>query len=265
MKKALLFVAVVVTIATAGAQSAAQENPNQMSIRVAGYEVLLKENEENADEWKWGDSGRSKLRRNQSGYGGRMGFFEIGFNFFRSCDDSYNAYPASEKGFMELDVALSEHFTFNHTTFSTPLTRSGWLGMTLALGLSYNGYALDEATALAKTDGMLRPVASAQSYKRSKLRSWWTHIPLVLEINPNRNFFISAGGYADFMFWSDAKWKKPKEKLSNPYINPIQLGLTARVGFREIYFFGNYAITDFFRPNKGPRLNPYSFGLGFGF
>ena len=264
MKKLLLSVAALAAVIGAGAQNAAaQGNENQMSIRVAGYEVLLKSNDDAST--GHGQHG-SNWRRHPLGpdnyYSGRIGFLEVGQQFFRTWGDSYAAYPASEEGFMTLSPWESDYLTFNLTTFSTSLVRGGWLGASMALGVAYNGYSLDQPTALVKVDRMLHPVATENSLEKTKIRSWWFHVPLVLEINPTRDFFISAGGYMDLMFWSGAKWKSPRQKLSDPYINPLQAGLTARIGFRNFYFFGKYSISEFFLKDKGPRLNQYTLGMG---
>jgi hypothetical protein len=273
MKKTLLFAAILtaITTATTITPAAAQSGDNQMSIRVAGYEVLLRgDDTDNTDDTaaKGHERGMQRgpnWRRNQrfpGYYSGRIGFLEVGVPNLRTWGDSYAIYPDSEKGFMTPDLWKTDYVAFNISTISSALTRSGWLGATLAMGVAYNQFGLDQPVALTKVDHMLHPVAPDAPLKKSKIRSWWLHAPLVFEINPNRHFFISAGGYVDLLFWSSAKWKSPKQKLSNPYLNPIQLGLTARVGFREVYFFGNYALTDYFLKDKGPRLNQFTIGLG---
>ncbi len=241
-------------------RQSAPADPNRMSIRVAGYEVTLNGKKEETDnELDWFRS------QYNDGYGGRIGLFEFGYSGFRSFGNSYAAYPDTEHGFMNLDRVGSFHVAINFSTLSTSLLRNRKLGVTMVIGVAYNGYTLDKPVALDKIDGMLRPLEPDDPLKWTKLRSWWGHFPLVLELNPTRDFFVSAGGYADFLLWSDAKWKSPKNKLADPYINPLQLGLTARIGFREWYFFGNYALTEFFQAGKGPRYKPWTFGFGFGF
>jgi opacity protein-like surface antigen len=243
------------------------------SIRVAGFEIRLGDDrrdtfnhrDKNREQWDYMPNSRPNWPyKNRESYNGRIGLFEFGVNFHRTYADSYAAYPDAEKDFMALNYN-STNLTFNFATFSTPLVRGGWLGATMAMGVTYNQWDLDTPTPLAKIDRRLRPVADGAAPRVSRLRYWGFHIPLVLEINPTRKFFLSGGGYADVMFWSDAKWKKPKQKLSDPYITPFQLGLTARVGFQDFYFWGKYSFSDFFQEGKGPRLNPYTIGFGLGF
>jgi hypothetical protein len=260
MKKSLLTIAILAATVAASVQNAfGQENPDQMSIRVAGYEVRLNGEDDPSENKNW----RRHPFAPTSSYSGRIGLLEVGQPFFRSYDNSYAAYPASEKGFMTLNKFNTEYIAFNFSTFSTSLVRGQWLGATMGLGVAYTGYSLDQPTALANTDRMLHPIATENTLDKSKIRSWWMHVPLVLEFNPTRDFFVSAGGYMDAMIWSGAKWKSPKQKLSNTYMNPLQLGLTARIGFRNFYFFGKYSLSEFFIKDKGPRLNQYTFGMGF--
>ncbi len=262
MRRLLLSSALLAaTIGTGVQNTAAQEKSGQMSIRVAGYEVLLNGEDDNCRRERRRDSEHWR-RRN---YGGRLGVLEVGFNNFRTYDNSYLAYPAAAEGFMDLDIARSVDITLNLSTFSTSLVRGNWLGISMGLGVTYDQYTLDMPMTFSKHGGMLHPIEPEHYLKRSKLRTLALHVPLVLEINPTRNFFLSAGGYADVVLWSGAKWKSPKEKFRNPYFNFIQAGLTARIGFRDCYIFGNYDLTELFETGKGPRLTPYTFGLGFGF
>ena len=268
MKKILLSIALLATTTGAALQpAAAQKNENRMSIRVAGYEVALE--------------GKQQRRNTRNGwrewtYQGHIGTLEAGFNNFRTWGDSYWAYSPEENCFMELDRASSLHITVNAATFSAGFARN-WIGISMALGLSYDQYALDTPVAFEKVGRKLYTYTPDAPLKSSKMRSLSLHVPLVLEINPARNFFISAGGYADVTLWSDAVWKwprrerhdgkrrSPKDKLSSPYSNFLEFGLTARLGFDDVYLFGNYALSEHFQSGRGPRLNPYTLGIGFDF
>lgn len=232
-----------------------QHSPNQMSIRVAGYEVLLEAKETTP-----------RAIKNGSGYyGGRIGSFEIGFNGFRELAGAYDLYPESEKGFMDLRMGKSIHFTFNVWTFSTTLTRNNTLGVTGAIGLTANNYAFETASTYIVDGKLLRPVDPGHNLKKSKLNTFAIHFPLALEVNPTRNFFFSVGGYVDLVTGGHMKWKSPKDKLRDLSPNFLQAGLTARIGFRHAYLFGSYDFVEIFKDGRGPALNPYTFGLGFGF
>jgi hypothetical protein len=262
--KRLILTTILATLAIMPLSSQAQltfrsvnENSNQMSVRVGGYELLLEQGVRSFNKHN-----RTKSRRP---YGGRIGTWEIGFNGFGTSGNSYSLYPEQEKGFMDLNMAKSLNITLNLFTFSTSFTPRNVLGLTMGIGLASNNYVFDTPARYAKIDKIIRPIEPETDLKKAKLSTFAVHIPLALEINPSRNFFISFGGYADFIFKSRLKSKFPKEKLWNPYTNSLQAGVTARVGFRNIYLFANYGLLDMFKDGHAPVLNPYTFGFGFGF
>jgi hypothetical protein len=259
MRKVLLSAAFTAATIAAGiaTPARAQENPDQMSIRVAGYEVLLN-----------GKVSTPHLPRHRGRYyGGRIGLFEVGFNGFHTPPGAYSAYPASEAGFMDLRVGKSIQVTLNMFTFSASLARNNVLGVTAAIGFTANNYTFVDPTAFTKIDRMIRPADAGHALKKSKLNTFAIHLPLALEVNPNRNFFFSAGGYVDLITGSHMKWKRPKEKLRGLSTNFIHAGVTARVGFKNAaaYIYGSYDFVEMVQKGHGPVLNPYTVGIGFGF
>lgn len=238
-----------------------QKNPNEMSIRIAGYEMLI---EKDNGEQQSTDSNRKKRKRIKP-YGGRIGLLEVGFNGLAANTNAYSMYPAEERGFMDLSMGRSFNITVNIFTFSTAFTKKEIIGLSMGVGLAFNNLSMETPVHVAKVDRMIRPVEPDFALKKTKLKTVALHVPFVLEINPTRNFFISGGGYADLLLISQFKSKFPKEKLRNPYTNFVQAGVTVRMGFRNAYIFGNYALTELFKEGRGPSMNHYTFGLGFGF
>ncbi len=142
MKKLLLSVAALAAVMGTGAQTAAaQENSNQTSIRVAGWEVLLdgRVSTPHVPEYK-----TSRY------YGGRIGTFEIGFNGLREPSGAYALYPADESGFMDPRVGKSIHLTFNVFTFSASLARNNVVGITAGMGFTIADF-LEAAKRLVQT------------------------------------------------------------------------------------------------------------------
>lgn len=242
--------------------STGKNNPNEMSIRVAGYELLFEKDDSGTPQTT--ESGRKKHRRIKP-YGGRVGLLEIGFNGLAANKGAYSMYPADEQGFMDLNMGRSFNITVNIFTFSTSFTRNNTIGLTMGIGLTSNDFILETPVRFAKIDRMIRPIEPVCCLKKAKLNTFALHIPFVIEINPTRNFFISGGGYADLLLASRFKSKFPTERLRSPYTNFVQAGVTVRAGFRNVYIFGNYALTELFRDGRGPSMNHYTFGLGFGF
>lgn len=256
MKKVLFGIAFLTGVIAAEIETAAaQENENQMSIRVAGWEVLL----------EGGTTTSFSVKTRSKHYGGRIGTFEIGFNGFRDAPGAYSAYHDSDAGFMDLRMGKSLQFTMNLFTFSSALTRDRVLGVTAAIGFTANNYVFETPYAYTRHERLLLPVDTDHYLKKAKLNTFAFHFPLALEVNPTRHFFFSAGGYLDLVTGGHMKWKRPKDKLRGVGTNFLQAGVTLRVGFRHAYAFGSYNFTEVFRDGRGPRLNPYTVGFGFGF
>jgi hypothetical protein len=255
MKKLLFTLVLTAGIAALGVQpAAAQRADNEMSIRVAGWEVILE-----------GQPTTPYIPKHRPRYyGGRIGTFEIGLNGLAEAPNAYAAYPASEAGFMDLHAAKSIQFTMNLFTFSAALTRDNALGVTVAAGFTANNYTFETASAFTREGRLLHPADAGHSLKKAKLNTFALHFPVALEVNPSRHFFFSAGGYLDLVTGGHMKWKRPKEKLRGVGANFLQAGVTLRVGFRNAYLYGSYNFTELFRPERGPRLNPYTVGIGFG-
>jgi hypothetical protein len=265
MKRYVTIALLAIAPLAAGAateRSNTDDDRNRMSIRVGGYEVQFDNEEDRQPErQRHGDHRNDWRRRN---YHGSIGTLEVGFNQMRTFDNSYLGYSNEDRGFMDLDIARSVNATLNVFTFSSALTPGNWLGVSMALGANYNQYTLLHPVAFERGT-MLRPVRPELPLKRSKLRTVSIHVPMVLEINPARNFFLAGGAYADLVVWSDIKWKYPKVKMASPGVEFLQVGLTARAGFRDFYVLANYSIGELFKKGSGPRLSPFTFGLGFGF
>ncbi|MDR2895018.1 MAG: hypothetical protein LBU97_06110 [Alistipes sp.] len=297
MKNLLLSTLALITVWAAGAQNAPRQNdPNQMSIRIAGYEVLLngQQGEQNeqpeyeehekperesdifdddgllvvaGEEFvaRWENRYNNYSNCDNNRYRGHIGLVELGFGGLRATPSAYSAYPTAEAGFMDVNMSRSIHIALNLFTFSTRITRSNALGLSAGVGMAASNFRTLNTTAFHKEGGMIRPSATEQPLKKSKLSTFAIHLPVALEINPSSKFFFSVGGYADLTLGSHMKWKAPKDKLKGAYTNFVQAGLTARVGLRDAYAFANYGLTDVFRRGHGPVVSPYTFGIGFGF
>jgi hypothetical protein len=208
----------------------------------------------------------ARMSRERRGkYQGRIGNFEIGFNNFREMPNAYNGYEEPERGFMDLRVGKSISFTWNWYTFSTAITRNRAIGVTGGVGLVSNNYRFKAANPMDIIEKRLRPIESGRDLRKSKMATFAIHFPVALEFNLSRDFFISAGGWLDLVTGSHIKWRSPKQKLRRLSTNFFQAGVTARVGFHHAYMFGSYNFVEMFEQGYGPRLNPYTIGIGFGF
>jgi hypothetical protein len=232
-------------------------NSNQMSIRVAGYDILLEKDSIDTD---------LKFKKRASPrYAGRIGFLEVGFNNFKTSGDAYSIYPENEKGFMDLKVERSVHLAFNLTTFSAS-TRNNVLGVTMGLGITADNYVFETPSRYQKINNVIHPLVRETNLTKSKLTTIALHLPVALEINLSKHLFISMGAYADLGLVSYFKSKRPIEKIYSPGTNFLQAGVTARIGYYDVfYLFANYGLLELFKEGRGPAVTPYNFGLGFFF
>ncbi len=187
---------------------------------------------------------------------------EMGFNELLMLD--YSAYPANEQGFMELNNGRSMQVALNIFKVAAALNRAQTLGVSSSLGIVWNDYVFMNDITLERRDGMVHPVAIASTYKKTKLNTFALRIPLLLDLNFGKNFFLSAGFYGDLVLGSHTKIKFPKEKARNPYVNVFQAGGTVRGGYGNFYVYGNYSATNLFKGGKGPGAQPLTIGLGLG-
>ena len=97
--------------------------------------------------------------------------------------------------------------------------------------------------------------------------------PLLLEFQiptGRKRVYISAGVVGGLKLWSNTKIKyrvsgdKSKEKVRSDFnLNPFRWGATVRVGYSFFGFHATYYVTDLFKNNMGPELNPINAGIAF--
>ena len=85
-----------------------------------------------------------------------------------------------------------------------------------------------------------------------------------------RGFRIGLGGYfgmrlsnkAKYVYKNDGSRKKDKDK-GQFYVNDFRYGARLQMGINSFDFFVNYDLNELFEDNKGPKLNPVTFGVIF--
>lgn len=235
-----------------------------LSITVGGYQLVLSGKKDHSKIKTPGEGKKqsSRITIKKSKYDGHLSTLEMGFNELTMLD--YSAYPANEQGFMELNNGRSMQVALNLFKVAGALNRAQTLGVSSSLGIVWNDYVFMNDITLERRDGMVHPVAIANTYKKTKLNTFALRIPLLLDLNFGKKFFLSAGFYGDLVLGSHTKIKFPKEKARNPYINVFQAGGTVRGGYGNFYVYGNYSATNLFKGGKGPGAQPLTIGLGLG-
>lgn len=176
---------------------------------------------------------------------------------------------------LALRKGSSLEYNLNFMEFSLPFSRYNWAIVTGA-GLRWNRYRLDTDAYLMEVDGItqLVPVPDDMNFKKSKLNTTSITIPVLLEwqtrkVRHRPRFFISGGvvGVVKTMSSSkvtyvNEKGKSKTEKMDGGMnLRPVTMDLLfqAGVGCMGLYF--KYSPIESFESNKGPKVNPISFGV----
>ena len=217
---------------------------------------------------------RAQKSANQGVYFGILGIGSPSFNHFAAVElgvntlvnTDYSAYTPEEANAMLFSSHKAVSFNCNIATLNVALNKRRTLVTSMAFGVTCENYTFAGPYTMELRDGMMRPVELAENTKKSKLTATYIHIPVTLDWNINRHFFIAAGINLDILAGSHLKYKFPKHKIKGELmLNPIQVGLTARVGYKRLYGFVNYAFVDMFKQEAGPKGKRLSAGVGFWF
>ena len=83
-------------------------------------------------------------------------------------------------------------------------------------------------------------------------------------------FRIGAGGYIGTridsyqkLVWRGTGHKSKLRERDNFFINRLRYGVRGILGYGEVDFFVNYDLSPLFAEDRGPELNPITFGLSF--
>jgi hypothetical protein len=91
---------------------------------------------------------------------------------------------------------------------------------------------------------------------------------MIFNGNYGGSFRIGVGPYAGYridsytkLVYKDGGNNRRERDHDSYYLNNIRYGLRLQIGFRGTDLFFNYDLNELFAENKGPRLNPISFGI----
>ena len=227
---------------------------NQSSVTVTPATYI-----QNSRKAYWGFAGIGSPNINH------LALFEIGASTLTNLD--YSAYSPEEANALMFSSNKSVHLSFNLGTINVPLNKSRSLVLSAAYGFSCDNYTFAGSYSMEFRDGMMRPVELGGNIKKSKLLTSYFHVPVMLDWNINgSNFFISAGVTLDVLINSSLKYKFPKTSIDGEVtLNPIQVGATARLGWKRLYVFANYSFIDMFKAGTGPKARRLSAGMGIWF
>lgn len=193
-----------------------------------------------------------------------IAWFEIGANSFVNTD--YSMYSPEDANALMFSSTKSINYSFNVCTLNVPLIQSRSLVFSMAFGFTLEDYAFNSNHTFKYIDGMMRPVPLEGKIKKSKFSTSYFHIPMMLDWNIKHNFFVAAGVNLDILMVTNTRYKFPRTTVQERVtVNPIQVGATARIGWKRLYGYVNYSFIDLFREGTGPKGKRLSAGMGIWF
>lgn len=189
-------------------------------------------------------------------------------------DRAQNFYINKPYDYMELDYTRSFNWQINIWQQNIHLIKN-YLNLSTGLGFDFNRYQFANKVKLnadsSFTWGNVDSTGTF-SYKKNRLTSYYVTVPLLLEVNTNKNphksFHLAVGVVGKYLL--GARTKQIVEKNGDTYkqirndgynLNPFQLNAYASVGYGDVTLFAQYGIGELFQTGKGPGLQAFSAGI----
>jgi hypothetical protein len=197
---------------------------------------------------------------------------ELGFNNYLNDDMKIEA-PAGYE-YLELNTGKSIVVGLNVFQQNIRLGKSNFWFFT-GLGVTWNNYRFDKNVLLNTSTGELTgrfDTTSTRDYSKSKLTTTYLTAPLMFEFFSDRKikkaFHLGLGAMVGYRIGSHAKQKyvqdgntEKSKQYDDFYLNAFRYGARVAIGYRNWNVFADYSISEMFRNNKGPVLNPVSIGI----
>lgn len=212
---------------------------------------------------------------------GHWSGFSYGFINFANTD--YSMYGPQTGNFMDLDWGRSFVLQFNIAKYSINLAPRNNYGIVCGLGLEYQRMRFSRNDiSITNTDHKIEPLflhdeTDPVNAKRSTFKTLYLTIPVLMEIQfpvSQQNRMYVSGGFMGGVrmhsktkiIYKDANGKEHKSKEKGDFnMVPFKVDAVAKVGYRYVNLWGSYTLTRMFESGKGPKLHPYTIGLGIAF
>jgi hypothetical protein len=249
------------------------DQPDSTTIKVGEKEIRIYERDYDTD-IQIQDSDCENDDIVNPRFRGHWAGFEWGINNFLDGENSLSR--EDEAWFMDLNTGRSWVININFAQYSLGFGTSH-IGLLTGLGLEFSNYYFDNDNSVREFNDFIIADTLTGNVFKTKLSTTYLRVPLILEVQfPNtiraKRVFLSAGIIAGLKLGSHTKvvYKdsqgRMKDKNRDDFnINPFRCGLTARIGYGNISFFGDYYFSPMFIKDKGPELKPISVGLSFNF
>lgn len=220
-------------------------------------------------------------KRRENGFNLNYGSFGLGDNFLGlNSSSNYENSDNLYKYDMSVNIpdrSMSVYLNFAEVSYDMLKGRVGFIS---GLGVLWNNYKFDENVRIVNTeDNLLKTYRmvndSTLNFKKSKMTTFNINVPLLLEFRIPVNkccdeIRIGGGVVGSFVLNSYTK-NVYTDKVTNNKIKdygrlngvtaPLNLSMTAYVGWNAVKLFAQYQFTGLFKENKGPSIYPFTIGV----
>ncbi|MCX6350830.1 MAG: outer membrane beta-barrel protein [Bacteroidetes bacterium] len=196
---------------------------------------------------------------------------DLGVNTFMNSAGTIN--PTADPS-MELDLPISTNVVLHLIRQGVNIYKHN-LYIVYGLAYDWNNYKFKNAYTIQPnvktfTSTYSTGTDSGIKFSRNKLVAEYLTVPVMLHIESNpfrskRSFDIGVGGFGGMRVNSYTKQisdKRGTQKIHDDFnLNPFRYGVSAQVGYGILNFYANYALSELFDKNQGPKVTPINFGI----
>jgi len=258
-----------------------EDKNDNVRIRIGNHAINILESLEGGskvsirriDEDEWNeDDNRSEHHRRRNHFTGHWAGVEWGLANYMTRD--YSFVVPDDIYYMDLYSSRSQYFDINFAQKSIGFTRH--FGLVTGLGLNWDFYRFSgQNTISTGANGVIVDSIPSQALKKSKFRTMFLTVPLILEAQigtGGNRLNVGAGVIGGVKLWSSTKMittGNDKLKTTDDFsMNMLRWGPTVRVGYGCLQIVSTYYVTPMFKKGKGPGghdLYPFEIGLSFTF
>ena len=184
---------------------------------------------------------------------------------------------------LKLDFGGSFAMQFNFCRYSIGLSPRDNFGLVTGLGFEYQRLRFsDNNVSILKAGGDIATIKPMDEYpnmaeiKRSVFKTLYLTIPLLMEVQfPAQNrrsdrVYVAAGIMGGVRLHSKTKIvyddnngdKQKKKNKSNFNLVPVKADVTTRIGYKSIFAWSSYSLTNLFSTDNTPNLHLSTIGVG---
>jgi hypothetical protein len=196
---------------------------------------------------------------------------DIGSNLL--VNSAGNIHLSKTDDYMTLDYGKSISLAINLFEKQYHLYKN-YVNLVTGLGFEFDHFSLQHNVSLRHDSSYTTATNSSPiNYHKNNLNENLLTLPLMFEFNTNSNankaFHVAIGALGGWKIgaktrqrYEDADGKDVSRVYSNDYnLNPFRYSLTARLGYGRFTIYTTYALSEFFKPGRGPQLYPVTAGL----